>query len=51
MLGSLKGHAEIVEILLKHGANRTAKNNAGKTALDVAKEFGQEKIVRFLELR
>ena len=33
----MTGHTQIVEMLLKNGANAKIKNNQGKTALDLAK--------------
>ncbi|MCE2688215.1 MAG: ankyrin repeat domain-containing protein [Rickettsiales bacterium] len=48
---SLDKRAEIIEILIKAGADRSIKDNKGKTALDYAKEERDrhQKIVELLE--
>ena len=51
MLASWKGHAEIVELLLNHGAEVNIKNNFGLTALSSAKVSGNKKIVALLEAK
>jgi ankyrin repeat protein len=38
----------IVNILLKAGANKDIKNNDGKTALDIAKEYDYQEIIELL---
>lgn len=44
-----KGYLEIVKLLCSRGANRSAKNHEGRTALEVARERGHTDIVLFLE--
>jgi ankyrin repeat protein len=39
----------MIELLLKHGADSTLPNDAGKTPAMVAREKGHEEIARFLE--
>ncbi|KAF7260928.1 hypothetical protein EG68_03266 [Paragonimus skrjabini miyazakii] len=43
-----KGHIEVVKLLVKHGANVTAKNEKERTALHYAAKYGQYKICRLL---
>lgn len=43
------GHLEIVELLLKSGANPTHKNDNGKTAIDLAKENGFDDLANTME--
>ena len=45
---SLYGHAEIVELLLKHGAKPNIQNNHGETALIKASYYGHIAIVKLL---
>ncbi len=42
------GHADFVRLLLEHGADKTIKNNFGKTALDIAKEKSNQAIIDLL---
>lgn len=44
-----KNYQEIVKVLLKHGAEKTIKDNNGKTALDDAKERNLKNIERLLK--
>ena len=44
-----KNYQEIVKVLLKHGADKTIKDNNGKTALDDAKERNLKNIDRLLK--
>jgi hypothetical protein len=44
-----KGHAEVVKLLCSRGADWRARDNKGKTALDIARERGDTEIVNFLE--
>ena len=46
MIASLKGHIDIVRILLKHGANTNAQNDEGRTALDIARNAKNDNVVR-----
>lgn len=43
-----KGHARIVKLLLSSGADPFLQNCYGMTALDLAKAFGREEIIRIL---
>ena len=38
----------IVKLLLRAGANEDIKNNEGKTALDIAKEYDYQEIIKLL---
>ena len=49
MRASYMGHDGIVKLLLNNGADKFIKNSEGKTALDLAKEYKQEKIIELLE--
>lgn len=49
MRASYMGHDGIVKLLLNNGADKSIKTGEGKTALDLAKEYKQEKIVKLLE--
>ncbi|MBP5398836.1 MAG: ankyrin repeat domain-containing protein [Alphaproteobacteria bacterium] len=40
---------QIIEVLLKHGANVNAKNNRGETAADIAKRINRQDILSILE--
>jgi len=48
MFAADNGHRSICEILLKAGADPTAKNNFAEGALDAAKANGREDIVQLL---
>ncbi len=41
--------ADFVRLLLEHGADKTIKNNFGKTALDIAKEKSYQAIIDLLQ--
>lgn len=43
-----KGHARIVKLLLSAGADPFLQNCYGMTALDLAKAFGREEVIRIL---
>src|SRR5690606_27955072 len=45
MWASSRGHAPVVELLLKAGADTTLKNFLGKTAPDIALREGKKDIV------
>lgn len=47
-LASLNGHLDIVSILLNKRANTNIKNREGKTALDIAREEGHERIAAII---
>ena len=48
MTASAYNKPQVVEILLKHNANRDAKDSDGKTALDYAKENNHQDIIKLL---
>jgi len=48
ILASWMGHTEVVGLLLRKGADVSAKTNIGSTALKLAAERGHEKIVALL---
>ena len=45
-LASGKGHAEVVELLLKQGADVMARDEKGMTPLDVAIQETREEVAR-----
>jgi len=47
-LSTLFGTAEGAYLLLKHGANIDAKDNQGRTALELALDHGHDEMARFL---
>lgn len=49
ILAVSSGHNDIVEILLKKGADKNLKNSKGKTALDIAKENGNDDLINLLK--
>jgi ankyrin repeat protein len=46
--GLVNGALEVVRLLLEHGADVEAKDNDGKTALQVAAEEGHDEVVELL---
>ncbi len=46
---SFSTHGHFVKTLLKKGADLSLRNNAGKTALDFARESGNEEILSLLQ--
>ncbi len=44
-----RGHVEMVKILLEHGADPSATDNAGTTALDYARRYSKVNVVQLLE--
>ena len=48
---ALKGNKEIVELLLAHGANVTAKDNTGRTPADEAARRGHDDIIALLKAK
>jgi uncharacterized protein len=46
---ALAGSLATVKVLLKHGADRKAKTNDGRTPADLARSLGWEKVVAVLE--
>jgi ankyrin repeat protein len=52
MVASMKdGEPGVIKALLIAGIDRTLKDVDGKTALDMAKEHGEEKIIAELQLQ
>jgi len=49
IIASVAGNKEIVELLLANGADSSVKNNAGKTALDMASKRKHAEIVELLQ--
>ena len=49
MYASKKGNLEAVETLISLNANLDLKNNKNQTAEDIAREFGFQEIINFLE--
>ena len=48
MCATRNGHLNVVQYLIKEGANPNIKNNEGKTALDLAEENGCKEVAEFL---
>jgi hypothetical protein len=48
MFASERGLLELARLLIKHGANINARNHDGQTAIDVARQNGNENIVELL---
>jgi ankyrin repeat protein len=44
-------HERVIELLLKHSADPRLKNREGKTAIQLAREAGKNRVVRQLEAR
>ena len=49
MYGVIVGDTIIVELLLENGCDTEIKNNQGRTALDLARQFNESDIVKILE--
>jgi len=47
-LAVIKGHKGVIEALLQHGAQRSAKTKSGQTASDLAKNQGDDNTLRLL---
>jgi len=50
MIAAANGFADAIDVLLAAGADKTLKTPDGKTAADIAKERGQEIVVKRLEI-
>ena len=48
MWAALGGRTEAVKLLLEKGADRSLKNQAGKTAVDLANEYGHKEVAAAL---
>ncbi|XP_067839019.1 peroxisomal NADH pyrophosphatase NUDT12 [Heptranchias perlo] len=48
MYASRNGHFEVAQLLLEKGCDRSTSNNAGQTALDIAKFWGHKHIADLL---
>jgi ankyrin repeat protein len=46
---ALNGHSAIVDALLKYDADKDEKDEAGKTPLDYANQYGHEKVAKLLK--
>jgi ankyrin repeat protein len=42
------GQMEVVRFLLQSGADKSLKNNRGKTAVEIAEAKGQKEVVKIL---
>lgn len=49
MFATAEGQAEVVEVLLAHGADMKKADQEGDTALDFARKNGHRKAVRLLQ--
>ena len=50
MAASVKGHQEIVKLLLANGADVNAKANTGDTVLSLVSKFGDKEVKEIKEL-
>lgn len=48
LIAALRGHIEVVEVLLAHGADVRAKDDRGRTAIQLAESSGHTEIVELL---
>ena len=48
ILAAASGHANIVEILLRHGVDRDVRSQEGRTALMVSARSGHEEVMSVL---
>ena len=48
MFAALHGHLEVVDLLIKDGADVALVNNLGKSASDLATEAGRHRIIGLL---
>ena len=46
---AMNNNKTLIELFVKRGANLSLKNTDGKTALDLAKEIGEEDIIKLLQ--
>ena len=49
MLAVASGDDDLVALFLKHGADAHAKNQRGRTAIDIAKQKQRDDIVKLLQ--
>lgn len=47
---ALRGHADLVRVLLQHHADRSARNSEGRTPGDLAREKGHAEVAKLLKL-
>ena len=50
MKAAENGHDKCVQLLINNGADITLKNNDGKTALQIAKDWGYQNCVKLLKV-
>ena len=50
MFAALNGHASLVRLLLKHGANKEMQSATGQKAVNIAWAVGREDIVKVREV-
>ncbi len=49
LVASLKGHAEVVRVLLDHGADASLRTSDGRTSSQVATKYGHTEVMSLLE--
>ncbi len=49
MVAAANGRADMVELLVRAGANVKAQTDRGDTALSIARTKGDEKVIRLLD--
>ncbi len=47
---AMKGYTQVVKILLANGADKNLKTTAGERALDVAKKYKRDEIIKLLQM-
>lgn len=48
MAAAFYGHGEVVELLLKYGADKSVRDGGGNTALDMARRRGHAALMTLL---
>src|SRR5207249_7236613 len=49
MIAAAKGHADVVELLVRAGADVEAQTEHGDTALSIARARGDQKVIKLLD--